>query len=170
MPTKSISRSFWPNILIGKGSKNPLTKKFCEIEANIKMKPGRKGVQVSLDQLNMSLLITKAEDVNEKLTFVRQVLSSLAASLCQMAVGHCVPLSAYVIPQVFKVLFHISHIWPGFVDIEIKAVLVSFKLLFVSVGGEFRRLAFNDFRGELLVWWVQQKNCFCLAKILFDFC
>ena len=72
------------------------------------MKPGRKGVQVSLDQLNMSLLITKAEEVNEKLTFVCQVLSSLAASLCQMACGHCVPLSAYMIPQVSTLVTIVS--------------------------------------------------------------
>ena len=95
------------------------------------MKPGRKGVQVSLDQLNMSLLITKAEEVNEKLTFVCQVLSSLAASLCQMAVGHCVPLSAYVIPQVFKVLFHISHI------MRFSQSLSLFNF-FLLVGGELR--------------------------------
>ena len=77
------------------------------------MKPGRKGVQVFSSSIIIMLIsfpITISEELNEKLSLVHQVLSSLAASLGQAACGHCVPVSAYMIPQVFKVLFHIGHI------------------------------------------------------------
>ena len=71
------------------------------------MKPGRKWVQV----IKFHHLIVQ----NYEIPF--QVLSSLAAALCQGACGHCVPLSAYMIPQVlhvnpsieFKHLFHNEH-------------------------------------------------------------
>ena len=93
-----------------------------------------------------------------------QVLSSLAASLCQAACGHCVPLSAYMIPQVSKrslphwshlflfirspkICFHIGHIC--FVD-QMK--------FFLLAGGELRRPTNNDCRGGLLVWWVQHRT------------
>ena len=29
-----------------------------------------------------------------------QLLASIAANLCQHAVGHCVPMSAYILPQI----------------------------------------------------------------------
>ena len=57
------------------------------------MKPGRKWVQV----IKFHHFIVE----NYEIPF--QVLSSLAAALCQGACGHCVPLSAYVIPQVLHV-------------------------------------------------------------------
>ena len=60
---------------------------------NTIMKPGRKWVQV----IKFHHFIVE----NYEIPF--QVLSSLAAALCQGACGHCVPLSAYVIPQVLHV-------------------------------------------------------------------
>ena len=60
---------------------------------NTTMKPGRKWVQV----IKFHHFIVQ----NYEIPF--QVLSSLAAALCQGACGHCVPLSAYVIPQVLHV-------------------------------------------------------------------
>ena len=74
---------------------------------NTIMKPGRKWVQV----IKFHHFIVQ----NYEIPF--QVLSSLAAALCQGACGHCVPLSAYMIPQVlhvnpsieFKHLFHNEH-------------------------------------------------------------
>ena len=60
---------------------------------NTIMKPGRKWVQV----IKFHHFIVQ----NCEIPF--QVLSSLAAALCQGACGHCVPLSAYVIPQVLHV-------------------------------------------------------------------
>ena len=60
---------------------------------NTIMKPGRKWVQV----IKFHHFIVQ----NYEIPF--QVLSSLAAALCQGACGHCVPLSAYMIPQVLHV-------------------------------------------------------------------
>ena len=92
------------------------------MDNNIKMKPGRKGVQVSSPSSPPSSPPSPppssppppppSSPPSIRNLPLFQVLSSLAASLGQAAVGHCFPLSAYVIPQVPQSFPHWSHLTP----------------------------------------------------------
>ena len=122
---------------------------------NTIMKPGRKWVQV----IKFHHFIVQ----NYEIPF--QVLSSLAAALCQGACGHCVPLSAYMIPQVLHVnpQYWVQTPFPQWAQIlDDVWLLVPPALLitqsYFSVGGELRGPAHNDFRRGVLVWWASNKE------------
>ena len=122
---------------------------------NTIMKPGRKWVQV----IKFHHLIVQ----NYEIPF--QVLSSLAAALCQGACGHCVPLSAYMIPQVLHVnpQYWVQTPFPQWAQIlDDVWLLVPPALLmtqsYLSVGGELRGPAHNDFGRRILVWWASNKE------------
>ena len=128
---------------------------------NTTMKPGRKWVQV----IKFHHFIVQ----NYEIPF--QVLSSLAAALCQGACGHCVPLSAYVIPQVLHVnpQYRFQTPFPQRAQILYDVWLLVSLLMtqsYFSVGGELRGPAHNDRRGGLLVWWASYKELW-LVQISF---
>ena len=128
---------------------------------NTTMKPGRKWVQV----IKFHHFIVQSYEIPF------QVLSSLAAALCQGACGHCVPLSAYVIPQVLHVnpQYRFQTSFPQRAQILFDVWLLVSLLMtqsYFSVGGELRGPAHNDFRRRVLVWWASNKE---LWLILFFF-